>query len=581
MDRRDAANVAVGIATKAVGAATMLKAVAIAVVLLLAGLLIFGSIMAASVSSASENCGPGGSGGGGDNGSDDPSDRTFNDEQIENAQEIDNAAKNGDLGGYAVKLGLMTALVESDLINIQHGDSAGPDSRGIFQQRDKAWGSESERMDPFKAAQAFFGVSDHATAPGLVDIDGWEDMEPTEAIHAVQNNADPGIYADKASDAIAVAEQAGIDLDRTAAGAQEPQAGGTVEEPANDQAAASTDLVWPVGKDAPQTSPYGWRDHPVSGGKKFHSGQDFGIPSGTDVHAMADGEVTFSGEQSGYGYVVIIKHTIDGEVIGTAYAHLSKRTALVGQQVSAGDLIAKSGGDAGDPGAGTSTGAHLHFEVRPGNHGTGEANTTDPVQFLKTGKAADAPDGGGDGGGGGKGGKGGDDKCGTGGNDGNTPGGTPDGAPEPPKKEGGRWPDESCSEEDPTQPDKADACVTPRTAILVELAKSQNFGHDGATCWDPHEQNATSDHPKGRACDFTYGKLGEFPDDADVKRGDSLANYLKENYDEWGVDYVIWQGKIWSKSKKDQGWRDYSGGGSYDPDDATGGHYDHVHVSMQ
>lgn len=65
-----------------------------------------------------------------------------------------------------------------------------------------------------------------------------------------------------------------------------------------------------------------------------------------------------------------------------------------------------------------------------------------------------------------------------------------------------------------------------------------------------------------------------------MKRGDSLANYLK-NYDEWGVDYVIWQGKIWSKSKKDQGWRDYSGGGSYDPDDATGGHYDHVHVSMQ
>src|SRR5699024_1611579 len=178
-------------------------------------------------------------------------------------------------------------------------------------------------------------------------------------------------------DAIAVAEQAGIDLDRTAAGAQDPQAGGTVEEPANDQAAASTDLVWPVGKDAPQTSPYGWRDHPVSGGKKFHSGQDFGIPSGTDVHAMADGEVTFSGEQSGYGYVVIIKHTIDGEVIGTAYAHLSKRTALVGQQVSAGDLIAKSGGEAGDLGEGTSTGDNLHYIVRPGNYGTGETYSTD------------------------------------------------------------------------------------------------------------------------------------------------------------------------------------------------------------
>src|SRR5699024_11008022 len=122
-------------------------------------------------------------------------------------------------------------------------------------------------------------------------------------------------------------------------------------------------------------------------------------------------------EQKGYGYMVIVKHNIDGEVIGTAYAHLSKRTALIGEQVSAGDVVAKSGGDAGDPGAGTSTGAHLHFEVRPGNHGTGEDNTTDPVEFLKTGKAADAPDGGGGGNdddGGGS--SGGDDKCGSGGN---------------------------------------------------------------------------------------------------------------------------------------------------------------------
>lgn len=579
MDERDAARVAAGLATKAVGTAASIKIAAIAVVLALIGLVVFSTIMAASVATASEDCSPPGGGGGGDNGSDDPSNRTFNDEQIENALAIDNAAKNGDLGGSAVKLGLMGALVESDLINIEYGDSAGPDSRGIFQQRDKAWGSLSERMDPFKAAQAFFGVSEHATAPGLVDIDGWEDMEPTQAIHAVQNNADPGIYASKAADAMAVADQAGIDLSRSGAESQNAEASAMLlaagETTAAPQAKATTDLVWPAGKDAKKTSPYGWREHPVSGGKKFHSGQDFGVPTGTDVHAMADGEVTFSGEQSGYGYVVIIKHTIDGEVIGSAYAHLSKRDVLVGDQVSAGDLIAQSGGGAGDPGAGTSTGAHLHFEVRPGNHGTGEANTTDPIQFLKTGKAGDAPggEGGGDGGG--------DDKCGTGGKDGNTPGGTPGGAPEPPKKEGGRWPEESCSEEDPTQKDKADACVTPRTAILVELAKSEDFGHDGATCWDPHEQNATSDHPKGRACDFTYGKLGEFPDDADVKRGDAFANYLKENYDEWGVSYVIWQGKIWSESKKDQGWRDYSGGGTYDPDDPTGGHFDHVHVSMQ
>lgn len=583
MDRRDAANVAVGVTARLVGGAATLKIIAIGLVLGLIALVLVSIVMAASIASAASNCSAPGTGGGGAGNNDDPANRTFNDEQIQNAQAIDNAAKNGDLGGYAVKLGLMAALIESDLINIDYGDAVGPDSRGIFQQRAQGWGSYSERMDPFKAAQAFFGVSDHATAPGLVDIDGWEDMEPTAAIHAVQRNADPGIYAKKAGEAVAVAQQAGIDLDRTAAGAQDTQgaaaatllaAGSAATTP---QADSSTDLVWPAGKDAPQTSPYGWRKHPVSGGKKFHSGADWGVPVGTDIKAMADGEVTFSGTQGGYGYVVIIKHNIDGKVIGSAYAHLSKRIALVGDKVKAGDVIAQSGGEPGTPGAGTSTGAHLHLEVRPGNKGTGEANTTDPIEFLKTGKAVDAPGGAGGGGDGGSD----DDKCGTGGSDGNVPGGIPGGAPEPPKKEDGRWPEEQCSEADPTQPKNSKACVTPRTAILVELAKSEDFGHDGAYCWDPHAQNPKSDHPKGKACDFTFGKLGKFPGDADVKRGDALANYLKENYDTWGVDYVIWQGQIWSRSKNDQGWREYSGGGAYDPSDATGGHYDHVHASMQ
>lgn len=580
VDQRDVGWAAAGWAARAVGTGALLKAIAIGVVVTLVGLVVFGIIMAASVGSAAADCAPpggGGSGGGGGTGGN-PSDRTFNDEQIENAQQIDKAASSGGLGGYAVQLGLMAALVESDLINIDYGDSVGPDSRGLFQQRGAGWGPEEKRMDPYSAATAFFGVDEgnYASAPGLVEIDGWEDMEPTAAIHAVQVNADPGIYADKLGDALAVAKQAGIDLSRSGDG----PADGNAPKPQNTVSAhvdppSGADLVWPVGKNAPQTSGYGWRDHPVSGGRKFHSGQDFGVPTGTPVHAMAGGTVHYSGTQSGYGYIVIIKHEIGGRVFGSAYAHLSKRDVKAGDTVFPGDVIGQSGGGKGDPGAGTSTGAHLHFEVRPGNKGTGEANTTDPVAFLKTGKAGDAPDGGNAGD------DGTDDKCGTGGADGNTPGGVTDGAPEPPKKgPDGNWPTESCSEADPSQPKRKNACVTPRTALVYELAGSTGLGHDGGSCWDPHEQNPKSDHPKGRACDFLFGSYGKFPEGEAKKRGWALANYLKENHDTWGISYVIWQGKIWSASKADQGWRPYSGGGAYDPTDPTGGHFDHVHASV-
>lgn len=51
-------------------------------------------------------------------------------------------------------IAVMTAMTESSLINVEHGDQAGPDSRGLFQQRD-SWGTLEERMDPVRATQLF------------------------------------------------------------------------------------------------------------------------------------------------------------------------------------------------------------------------------------------------------------------------------------------------------------------------------------------------------------------------------------------------------------------------------------------
>lgn len=112
-----------------------------------------------------------------------------------------------------------------------------------------------------------------------------------------------------------------------------------------------------TGRIYPYTSSYGWRIHPIFGTKKFHAGMDIGVPSGTSIYALADGEVIYSGVQTGYGNVVMIDH---GKII-SLYAHNSSLSVKVGQNVKGGQLIAKSGS------TGYSTGPHLHFEIRNGS----------------------------------------------------------------------------------------------------------------------------------------------------------------------------------------------------------------------
>ncbi|MFZ7087691.1 hypothetical protein [Curtobacterium sp. RRHDQ10] len=109
-------------------------------------------------------------------------------DRLVNAAYIIEAAQAQGIGPHTQAVGVMTAIGESGLDNIDHGDSAGPDSRGLFQQRDNgAWGSYEQRMDPYTAATMFFTK--------LVKVPGWKSMSPTEAAHSVQVNADPDHYA--------------------------------------------------------------------------------------------------------------------------------------------------------------------------------------------------------------------------------------------------------------------------------------------------------------------------------------------------------------------------------------------------
>ncbi len=113
------------------------------------------------------------------------------------------------------------------------------------------------------------------------------------------------------------------------------------------------------------SSSFGRRKDPVTNQEKFHEGIDIACNANSDVKAAANGIIEFANSYGGYGYMVAINHgTIDGKKVLSRYGHLSKWTVSVGQRVSQGDTIGLSGGIPGTAGAGKSTGAHLHFEVR-------------------------------------------------------------------------------------------------------------------------------------------------------------------------------------------------------------------------
>lgn len=88
----------------------------------------------------------------------------------------------------AASIALATAMQESKLRNIGHGDTAGPDSRGLFQQRpSQGWGTEDQVMDPYYAVNAFYDA--------LVKIPGYETLDITDAAQRVQRSAYPRAYA--------------------------------------------------------------------------------------------------------------------------------------------------------------------------------------------------------------------------------------------------------------------------------------------------------------------------------------------------------------------------------------------------
>jgi len=142
---------------------------------------------------------------------------------------------------------------------------------------------------------------------------------------------------------------------------------------ASDEAGDSSVLSWPVDPGYKGISTY-FHDPTYPFRHLFeHSGLDIPQPQGTSVQSAAAGYVAWTRSGKLYGNYVMVIHT-DG--VATLYAHLSKILVAQDQFVARGDALGLSGGLPGTPGAGLSTGPHLHFEVRK------DGVPTNPLDYL-------------------------------------------------------------------------------------------------------------------------------------------------------------------------------------------------------
>ena len=128
-------------------------------------------------------------------------------------------------------------------------------------------------------------------------------------------------------------------------------------------------FLWPLSGYNTLSSLFGSRIHPITGKANNHTGIDIPAPAGTAILASKSGVVITSTRNRSYGNYVVVGHS-DGT--STLYAHMSSRSVSQGQTVKQGQVVGRVGT------TGSSTGNHLHFEVRV------NGSRVDPVNYFKS-----------------------------------------------------------------------------------------------------------------------------------------------------------------------------------------------------
>lgn len=267
----------------------------------------------------------------------------FDAAQTANAAQIVAAATDEGLPAAAALLGVQCAIGESMLRVIDFGDGAGPDSRGLFQQRaNGAWGSYEDRMNPRISARNFFRA--------LKQVPGWEGLAPSLAINRVQRNADPGHYTKFRAQAESLVGSLGLSVPASGM----CTSGSVVGELAGKWVNPLPGAVLTSGY-GPRATPAGTADLGA-----FHYGLDLATPgrAGT-VLACTDLLITVASDlDSGTGAGTHIKgQTLDGKLT-ISFNHMEKGSL----KVKVGDTVAAATPLGTEGATGNVNGRHCHIE---------------------------------------------------------------------------------------------------------------------------------------------------------------------------------------------------------------------------
>jgi len=268
--------------------------------------------------------------------------------QNANATLIKNVGLTRHLSNNVIVSGIITAKVESNLMNLNFGDR---DSLGMFQQRPSmGWGTPQQVMQPVYATNKYFSVAQN--------VSGHDTIPPGKLAQDVQRSQFPDRYAVQIPVALQVM---GISsLSGAAAHQSQPASAQQVSAPCaapvavSPVVALSGAMILPVPKAGSSVSScFGTRV--LNGAADFHPGVDIAQAIGSPVFAAAGGSISFAGPADGYGNNFV--RILHGGHIMTGYGHMNSMLVKLGQLVSKGQQI----GVVGNQGA--SFGAHLHLFV--------------------------------------------------------------------------------------------------------------------------------------------------------------------------------------------------------------------------
>jgi len=250
-----------------------------------------------------------------------------------------------------------------DLLDqIEYFDSIGRQDRAIsaeLKRLREAMKVAREKTRDTKAQVA--KETDALAAKTAEQIAAKQELESQQSALAAARSQRQGVLAnvtghrEEAQEDLAALEEASAALAAQIRAAQSSGGGGGGGSSGSGE--SSSGFIWPVS--GVVTSGFGWR------WGRMHEGIDISAPCGTPIRAVAGGTIIFSGWMGGYGNLVVVDH---GNGLATAYAHLSAISASGG--VGQGQTIGAVGT------TGSSTGCHLHFEVRV------NGGAVDPMGYL-------------------------------------------------------------------------------------------------------------------------------------------------------------------------------------------------------